>query len=229
MDDPTLSFRHKPNQTILFLGILLAFIIPLLLMIGMGELPMDYYDKLFYSRFFYWGTALLLLGYALKIERQPFLIWQERKVTIGYFLLSVLVLYLLSIGAAIVSAMATLGAHDSNAVMKKVIETLRGHPATIFFIALTAGVTEELIFRGYLLTRLSQLFKNNAVAILLSSLLFALLHYKYGSYRELIFTFLIGALFSVYYLEYRNIKALIVVHFLIDFINMNLAQHIKLK
>jgi membrane protease YdiL (CAAX protease family) len=229
MDTPTVTFPNKPSNTILFIGILLAFVIPLLLTIWMGAMHIDYYDKLFYSRFFYWGTALMLLGYAVKIEHQPLLIWKESNITIGYFLLSVLVLYLLSIGAAIVSALTTLGIHDSNEMMKKVIGVLKGHPAMIFFIALTAGVTEELIFRGYLLTRLSQLFKNNAVAIIISSLLFSALHYKYGSYRELVFTFLIGALFSVYYIEYRNIKALMFAHFLIDFINMNLAQHIKLK
>jgi len=229
MDTPSLTFPNKPNNTTLLTGIILAFVIPLLLTIWIGATHMDYYDKLFYSRFIYWGTALMLLGYAVKIERQSLLIWKESKITIGYFLLSVLVLYLLSIGAAIVSALTTLGVHDSNEMMKKVIGVLKGHPAMIFFIALTAGVTEELIFRGYLLTRLSQLFKNNAVAIIVSSLLFSALHYKYGSYRELIFTFLVGALFSVYYMEYRNIKALILAHFLIDFINMNLAQHIKLK
>ena len=230
MQTPTPTFPHKPNNTILFLGVLLAFIIPLLLTIAMGGMQMEYYDKLFYSRFFYWGTVLLLLGFAFKIEGQPLLIWKESKLTAGYFLLSVLVLYLLSIAAAIVSAMTLLfGVHDSNSLMKKVIETLRGHPVMIFFMAFTAGLTEELIFRGYLLTRLSQLLKNNGAAIIVSSLLFAGLHYKYGSYQELVFTFLIGALFSVYYMEYRNIKVLIVAHFLIDFINMNLAQHLKLK
>lgn len=230
MDRRALTFPHKPNHTILFLGILLALIVPLLLMIEMSRMQMDYYDKLFYSRFCYWGTVLVLLAYALKIERQPFLILPEAKTTIGYFLLSVLVLYLLSIAAAIVSAITTrFGLHDSNAVMKKVIETLKGHSVMIFFMALTAGVTEELIFRGYLLTRIAQLFKNNTVAIIVSSLLFSSLHYKYGSYQELVFTFLIGLFFSVYYVKYRDIKVLIITHFLIDFINMNLAQHVKLK
>jgi len=80
-----------------------------------------------------------------------------------------------------------------------------------------------------LLTRLSQWLKNNVAAVLVSSLLFAALHYKYGSLRELIFTFLIGVLFSNYYIRYRNLKAIIVTHFLIDYINMNIATHLKLK
>jgi membrane protease YdiL (CAAX protease family) len=195
----------------------------------MGHLQMAYYDKLFYSRFIYWGLTVILLFYSLKVERQP-LLWKEENNTIGFILLSVLVLYILSISASIVSVIPALfGERENNAMMKKIIAMVTGHQAMIFFIALTAGVTEELIFRGYLLTRLSQLLKNNAAAIIVSSLLFAVLHYKYGSLRELIFTFLIGVLFSIYYIKYRNIKAIIVTHFLIDYINMNIATHLKLK
>jgi hypothetical protein len=230
MDDQTLAFQNKPNNIILLAGILLAFLIPLGLTIWIGNATMSYYDKLFYSRFFYWGTVVFLLFYALKAERQPLLIMTESKPGIGFFLQSVLVLYLLFIAAAIVSAIpALLCWHEDNAMVKKITELLKGHEAMLFFIALTAGVTEEFIFRGYVLTRLTQLFKNPAIAVIVSSLLFSALHYKYGSLHELIFAFFIGVIFSVYYLKYRNIKALMLTHFLIDFINMNLAQHIKLK
>lgn len=230
MNIPTLTFSNKPNNIIVLTGIILAFIVPLLLTIWMGGIHLDYYDKLFYSRFFYWGTVLVMLLYALKAERQPMLLWKDENNTLGFLLLSALVLYLLFIVAAIISAIPMLfGVRDNVAMVKKVTETLKGHPMMIFFVALTAGVTEELIFRGYLLTRMMQLFKNNIAAIVVSSLLFSSLHYKYGSYRELIFTFLIGIVFSIYYIKYRNIKPIIIAHFLIDFISMNLAQHIKLK
>jgi membrane protease YdiL (CAAX protease family) len=230
MDDQSLDIENKPKNIFLLVGIILAFIIPLGLSIWMGNMHISYIDKLFYSRFFYWATVVFMFFYALKIERQPLLIWPESKPTLGFFLLSVLVLYLLFIVAAIASAMPILfGLREDNTMVKMITRILKGHEALLFFIALTAGVTEELIFRGYLLTRLEQLFKNNNVAIIVSSLLFSALHYKYGSLHELIFAFLIGFIFSVYYVKYRNIKAIILVHFLIDFINMNLAQHIKLK
>lgn len=229
MDTPTLTYPNKPNNIILFAGIILTLALLILFDTWFGHLQMAYYDKLFYSRFIYWGIMGILLFYSLKAERQP-LLWKEENNTIGFFLLSVLVLYVLTIMAAIISAIPALfGEHENNAIMKKIITLITGHQAMIFFIALTAGVTEEVIFRGYLLTRLSQWLKNNAVAVIVSSLLFAALHYKYGSIRELIFTFLIGVLFSIYYIRYRNIKAIIVTHFLIDYINMNIAVHLKLK
>jgi membrane protease YdiL (CAAX protease family) len=230
MDTSTVTPSNKPGNIILFGGIILTLGLLILFDYWLGHLQMAYYDKLFYSRFIYWGILVVLFFYALKIERQPLLLWKEENNRIGFFLLSVFLLYLASIGAAIISAVPVLlGQHESNAVMKKIIAVITGHQATMFFIALTAGVTEELIFRGYLLTRLSQWFKNNAAAIIVSSLLFAALHYKYGSLRELIFTFLIGVIFSIYYVEYRNIKAIILTHFLIDYINMNIATHLKLK
>ena len=230
MDTSTVTYPNKPGNGILFGGIVLTLGLLIFFDFWLGRLQIAYYDKLFYSRFIYWGVVVVLLFYAFKIERQPLLLWKEENNTIGFFLLSVFLLYLSSIGAAIISAIPILlGEHENNAVIKKITALITGHQAMIFFIALTAGVTEELIFRGYLLTRLSQWLKNNVAAVIVSSLLFAALHYKYGSLRELIFTFLIGMIFSIYYIKYRNIKAVIVTHFLIDYINMNIATHLKLK
>src|SRR6185369_15375008 len=179
MNTSTLTFQNKPNNIVLFGGIMLILVLFILFDISLGRMQVAYYDKLFYSRFLYWGTMVVLLFYSLKVERQPLLLWKEENNAVGFFLLSVLALYLLSITAAIVSAVpALLGQHETSAVMKKVIAVVTGHQGLIFFIALTAGVTEELIFRGYVLTRLSQWFKNNTAAVIVSSLLFAALHYK---------------------------------------------------
>jgi hypothetical protein len=196
----------------------------------MGKMNIAYYDKLIYSRLFYWGTALYLYFYALRLERQPLLIVKENKTTIGFFVGSVLVLYLLSIAAAIASAFPILfGIRDDLSVIKMLARILKGHYWLTVFVAFTAGVTEELIFRGYILTRLLQLTKNPVVAIVISSLMFSAMHYKYNSLHELIFAFLIGIIFSVYYLKYKNIRSIFLVHFLIDLISMTISQHLKLK
>jgi len=230
MNTSTITNSNKPRHSILFTGIAVTLGLLVVFDLWLSHIQMNYYDKLFYSRFIYWGIVVVLLFYAFKIERQSLLLWKEENNNIGFFVLSVFLLYLSSIGAAFVSAIPVLlGEHENNAMMKKIIAVITGHQAMIFFLALTAGVTEELIFRGYLLTRMSQWFKNEVAAVIVSSLLFAALHYKYGSLRELIFTFLIGVIFSIYYIKYRNIKAIIVTHFLIDYINMNLATHLKLK
>jgi membrane protease YdiL (CAAX protease family) len=226
----SLDLNGKTKNIVLICGILLAFVIPVGLSMWMGKVNIAYYDKLLYSRFFYWGTALYLYYYASKVERQPLLIIKENKTTIGFFVGSVVVLYLLYIAAAIVSAFPILfGFRDDLSVIKMLARILKGHYWLTVFVALTAGVTEEVIFRGYILTRLLQLTKNPVVAIVVSSLLFSAMHYKYNSLHELIFAFLIGIIFGIYYLKYCNIKAVILVHFLIDIISMTVAQYLKLK
>src|SRR6202012_1088039 len=120
---------------------------------------------------------------------------KESKPTLGFFLLSVLVLYLLYIAAAIASAFPIFfGVHDDKTVIKMISHVLKGHYWFTIFVALTAGVTEEFIFRGYILTRLMQIWKSPVTAIVVSSLLFSAMHYKYHSVHELIFAFLIGVI-----------------------------------
>ncbi len=106
MFDLTILPENKPKNIILICGILLAFIIPVGLSMWIGKVNIAYYDKVLYSRFFYWGTTLYLLFYALQVERQPLLIIKESKPTLGFFLLSVTgALPALYIAAAIVLAL----------------------------------------------------------------------------------------------------------------------------
>jgi hypothetical protein len=164
--------------------------------------------------------------YASKAEHRKLLIWDEKKTDAGFFVVSVIVLYLLTWICSIIGTIPRfLGYHEDNALMKKIVHILIGHQWVIVFTCLTAGVTEELIFRGYIMTRLSLLFKNNYMPVILSALGFSALHYGYKSLHELIFAFLIGIVFGIYYQKYRNIKVLIAAHFMIDFINMELLTH----
>ena len=223
------SLQKKPDKIILMIGILAAVLLPLVAAMVVAPMKGPILEKVFYSRFIYWGTVLCLLFYARVVERQPLLIWAEKNNGIVFFLVSVFILYLLFIAAGIVSSIpAWFGLHEKNEVLKKIVRILKGHTALIFFISLTAGVTEELIFRGYLLTRLAQLFKGPYIPVIGSALVFAAMHYSYKSVHELIFVFLIGIIYGTYYNKYRNIKVLMLSHFLIDFINVMLLQHYKI-
>jgi membrane protease YdiL (CAAX protease family) len=209
-------------------GSVLAVVLPIVASIIISALPIPYLDKVIYSRFIYWVEVMLLLLYAYKVEGQRLLIWNDEPLSVWKFFLAVLVLYLLSITSGIISTIPQwFGWHDNNVVFKKVIAVLKNRYWLVAFVALTAGVTEEFIFRGYLLTRLSLLFSNKYMPVIMSSVLFAAMHYKYNSLREFIFVFLIGVLYSIYYQKYRNIKVLMVVHFLVDFISLTVAHLMK--
>lgn len=218
---------EKPKNIRYITGITIAFLFSLLLALLISTMRISYTDKIFYSRFIYWADVLILVFYSYKVEHQPLLICKESNNDFGFFIVSVIILYLITIACGIISSIPRfLGWHEDNEMLKRIALVMKDRPLLLVFTALTAGVTEEIIFRGYILTRLSLLFKNRYILpVIISSLLFSALHYGYKSLREYIFAFLIGVVFSVYYQKYRNIKVLIVVHFLTDIISMELATH----
>jgi membrane protease YdiL (CAAX protease family) len=219
MEDQTSNSDIAQFKKTIIIGIAFAFLFALSLQIVIPFLNLNYYDKLFYSRFIYWGDAGLLFFYTYKFEHQSFFIWSEKRSGFWFIVQSVFILYLLCIAIGIISHIPSfLGWHDSTKIIKQLTSVMRVHPIMLVFTAFTASVTEELIFRGYLLTRLSIIFESKYIPVLISSILFASLHYGYHSLGEYIFTFLFGILCSVYYQKYKNIMPLIIVHFLIDLI-----------
>ncbi|MFV8359288.1 CPBP family intramembrane glutamic endopeptidase [Flavobacterium sp. LS1P3] len=170
------------------------------------------------SRLAIWFCLFLLYMYSIKFEKQPFLLWTEEKYSLIFFLKSVVKL-MLSLFLTMLVVYFIFKIADSNIDSKKINEVMKLFKNNIFlilFTSITAGVTEELIFRGYLIPRLEILLKNTPVAILTSSILFGLIHYSYGTLIQIIGPIFIGFLFAVHYKKYKNIKILIMCHFLWD-------------
>jgi membrane protease YdiL (CAAX protease family) len=88
------------------------------------------------------------------------------------------------------------------------------------YVSLTAGITEEIIYRGFLLFALSFLFPDLSVwlVILLSSILFGLAHTYQGFVTGVVRTTIFGIVFSVLYMGLGSIVPLIILHFLIDYL-----------
>lgn len=170
------------------------------------------------SRLAIWVCLFLMYMYSFKIERQPFLLWTEEKYSLTFFLKSV-VKMMLSLFLVMLVVYFIFKIADSNIDSKKINEIMKLFKNNIFlilFTSITAGVTEELIFRGYLIPRLEILLKNTPAAILISSILFGLIHYSYGTLIQIIGPIFIGLVFALHYKKYKNIKILIMCHFLWD-------------
>lgn len=211
----------------MIIGVALVMIVAILLSILLTRLGLAPQDRIFYSRFIFWGELLFIAVYTKKVEKQNLLIWTEQKQDAGFFILSIVVLYLLSIPTGILSNIPKLfGLKESNEALNSLMPIFLRNQWLLVFTAFTAGVTEELIFRGYVLTRLSKLFKDQVTPIIVSALLFSGLHYSYKSLRELIFAFLIGLIYGYYYQKYRSIIILIMAHFLLDLINLEVSIHV---
>ncbi|ATP40803.1 hypothetical protein CSE16_12505 [Solibacillus sp. R5-41] len=87
------------------------------------------------------------------------------------------------------------------------------------YVSFTAGVTEEIIYRGFLIFAFSYIFPNYSVwlILILSSLLFGLA-YTYQGLSDIVKTTIVGLLFSMLYIGLNSILPIIIFHFLIDLV-----------
>jgi membrane protease YdiL (CAAX protease family) len=209
--------------------IITGILLPLMLYPYLGQLflsyNIDYAYRIFYSRILIWITLGLMYLYARNGEAQDFLLWPEKKYDAWFYLKFVVVLYIMVFMSAMVSRIPYwLGLHEDNAVMIKAAVVMQRYPVLLVFSAFTAGVTEEYIFRGYILSRLSLLFKSRHWPVIVSALLFASVHLAYKTLHELLFVFLFGLIVGYHYQKYRNLTVLMIVHFLTDLIAISLYR-----
>jgi membrane protease YdiL (CAAX protease family) len=88
------------------------------------------------------------------------------------------------------------------------------------------AITEEMIFRGYLLLRLQTITGSPVAAVLLSSIVFSLGH-GYEGTAGVITVGVLGVLFALVYLATGSLVAPIVMHFLQDSISLVLVPLLK--
>jgi len=188
------------------------------------------YQNLLYSRLFFWGIAIFLFLYAHFAEKQDLLLKRPERRGIGFYVLSILGIYgvILLSGILLMLILKILGHSMSQQgdYLKNMAGILRAHPVLLLFTCVTAGITEEIIFRGYLQQRIELIFKSPVAGIVISAVFFGLAHAFYGTIQQVAIPFAIGIIFSIYYFKYKNIYVLMVFHFLFDYLQL-LFVHIK--
>lgn len=220
------STPERINYTATIGGILLALLFPFAMVYAIAPWHLNLASRLMINPCVFWGEVLLLAGYARLVERRPLLIWKNREFDILFFAGWVVLLYLICYGANIIAAIPRLfGVHENRDLINRVSAAFKNHAVLLVVTAFTAGFTEEIIFRGYILTRLSLMCKHKYVPLFISAAIFAAVHLNYKSVSEVIFTFLIGLTLGYYYLKYRDIRVIIAVHFLIDLVGFLIGQH----
>jgi len=212
-------------MVVLFLGVLIVY--------GPLIRPLNFSKDAYYfgSRLSFWLCLLLLALYAARIEKQPLLMWKENRLSFSLYILSFFgIIAAIFFGLIVINILLKLT--HLNAVPKSLQQTMqmfRRNTPLMVFTCFTAGIVEELAFRGYLMPRLQWLFNNQYITIILSSLLFGILHLGYGTVGQVVGPFFIGAVFAAHYYKYRNIKVLMLCHFAWDLqamlINILLVKH----
>lgn len=95
-----------------------------------------------------------------------------------------------------------------------------------FFLVVVVAVSEETIFRGYLILRFRALHKNPIVAVALSTAIFSLGH-GYEGPAGLVAVLVIGAILALVYLWRGSLVAPIIIHFMQDFTGLILAPLVR--
>jgi membrane protease YdiL (CAAX protease family) len=171
--------------------------------------------RFFVSRMFFWAYFAAVYLYVVIREKQSLLLWPENEYTLGFYILSViLILLVVTIGVAIAAViLKSIGLLKQSKAIPLIIHM--NTPVKLLGI-LTAGFLEEFIFRGYMIPRLQLFFKSHHLPIIISSVVFGLLHIGYGTVINVVGPVIIGLVFGYHYQQYRNIKMLIICHLLID-------------
>jgi len=219
-------------------GIALTFILLVLFMLYSIPLINLYFNSriltaelFFYNRLSLWVLLLLILFYNFLIENRSFFIWEDKKYPLTFYIGAVLFLYLIcAFGGAFLNAVIMYLSGEK--ISKRLLEfkiLFSNNYFLIIFTCLTAGVIEELLMRAYIQPRIEKIYNSPVAGIVVSALLFGILHSTYGTIGQIVIPFFIGILFALFYKKYSNIKILIICHFLIDFISIMAMNFIDVK
>lgn len=220
------------------LGILLTFILLAAVMLYIFPfITMMTGEKTFtataflYSRMVLWMVLAITFLYSFFIEKQPFLLWKDKNYSFSFYLKKILRLYLIcAVGGAFLSLLIKILTNEN--FSDKLVQLsfiFKNNYLLIIFTCLTAGVVEELLMRGYMQSRIEKIYHNQYIGIIISALLFGILHSPYGTINQILGTFFIGVVFAMFYKIYSNIKILIICHFIYDFISLMIMNLIDFK
>ncbi|MFY1046546.1 CPBP family intramembrane glutamic endopeptidase [Chryseobacterium sp. GP-SGM7] len=188
-------------------------------------------DLFFYNRLSLWLVLLLVLIYNFFIENRSFFVWEDRKYSYIFYFGAVILLYLICLfGGAFLNAIIIFLTKEK--VSERLLEfkiLFKNNYLLIIFTCLTAGVIEELLMRAYIQPRIEKIYNSPALGIIVSALLFAILHSTYGTIAQVVGPFFIGIVFALFYKKYSNIKILIICHFMFDFISMMMMNLVDFK
>lgn len=202
----------------IFIGIIIAISMKFILFFVAKHTISNFLPYGYFARSLIWMWLLLIYLFAIKIEKQKFLLWNDEKNSFLFYIISIISIVGLVILCSFIPRILVLFGlkEEHSLILNEMRDYMNAHPLLFVFTCLTAGVVEELIFRGYLIPRLNILFNNLYLPAIVSAVLFGAVHFTYGTVSNIIVPFFIGLIFGFYYQKYRNLKVLILCHFFVD-------------
>jgi membrane protease YdiL (CAAX protease family) len=104
----------------------------------------------------------------------------------------------------------------TNAAVRNLLPHGREEIAVYFLLTITAGICEEIIFRGYFQRQFSAWFKSATVGLVLQGIVFGASHGYQGA-KLMLIIFVYGVMFGLLAHWRRNLRPGMFAHFLQDF------------
>lgn len=204
-------------MTVTLIGLILAMGLPSLfafLKHGKQQGPIELWPHLIKS----WGGCIAVLALVLLWERRTlasigivpghYLAWLIG-ATLGLTILATSVISVIQASKGGKAALPEDSAEGLNRLL--------GTPAWFrWAVVVTAGITEEIMFRGYPIERLHELTGNLWIAALIPLTVFTLAHLGGWSWGHLVGVLFGGGLLTGLYLWQRDLIACMIAHVLID-------------
>ena len=171
---------------------------------------------------FWWGLAAVLLVWVLKVERRPLatlglgrMSWRSLVLGLGVALLTIVCTAL-----TVKLVFPLLGLPFNQPALQRVTDLPFALQA---LLALRAGVVEELIYRGYILGRGSELLRYQWLAFALSVVVFTLAHLASWGAAHLILVVMAASILGLLFVWRRDLGCNMLAHGLTDLLLFALA------
>ena len=215
------DYLKTTKKSVLIGGILFSLLILLAALLSLKSITPASFPKetkFYISRVAIWICLYIIYSYTVFIEKQQFLLWPEKKYPISQYirLIVKLMLILLAILFCASLFLKLTGTFVESKMIKELTIIFKNNSWLLVFTCLTAGITEELIFRGFLMPRFELLFKNTNLTIALSGILFGALHFGYGTLYQVVGPICMGLALAIHYYKYKSIIIVVICHFVWD-------------
>jgi membrane protease YdiL (CAAX protease family) len=188
-------------------------LLPVLRLINLS-MPI-FYETTLYTFVFIYGPLAIPLAVIIMHQRHSLeQIGITRKHIIPYMLLSVPLGFLLGLGEYLTIRAEYLIPDLS------FINLLKLTIIMVFFV----GLVEELIFRSVLQTRFEKAFGVRE-ALLITSLLFGLMHSGYGTYQEIFYTCFVGFIMGLAFHKTKSLPFIAVLHGFVNVFLFGVLPH----
>jgi membrane protease YdiL (CAAX protease family) len=209
---------NTKNQTriAMWVGLFVALVLPFLLDLILGRKPEDMAipSRVVITIVEEWAVAILLLAIVIFWERQSLASLGIKKMTGRDWLWGILGFVIGAISFMLTGPIVNaLGLGTTSAGIMQLAQV----PFLLrMAVVLTAGITEEIMFRGYPIERLHTLTGRLGLSAALAYIVFVLLHIPFWGLGGTIQIGVWSIIVTLLYIKRRNLPACMLMHILND-------------